>query len=48
MSAKIIWAEEIERQLDHYMSVSAVQAVLGSGWETLANAVEITLRILTL
>ena len=35
MSAKIIWAKQIERQLDHYMS--RIEAVLGSGWETHAD-----------
>eukprot|EP00945_MAST-04E_sp_MAST-4E-sp1_P001635 g1635.t1 len=35
MSAKIIWAKQIERQLDLY--IQRVEAVLGSGWETHAD-----------
>ena len=35
MSAKIIWAKQIERQLDQYMD--RIEAVLGSGWETHAD-----------
>ena len=35
MSAKIIWAKQIERQLDLY--IGRVEAVLGSGWETHAD-----------
>ena len=35
MSAKIIWAKQIERQLDIY--IQRVEAVLGAGWETHAD-----------